>query len=97
MRSRDTRYETDFRFLASVWTRRLTIGQLPGFPGECYGILVYVSLGLPQQLQAKLEEVRYRLALLFRPRHPLAIQYEQVLKNKLYMNNAIYNTVGIID
>jgi Phosphotransferase enzyme family len=84
-------------FFAAAWNNRPTVEQSLGLLDEYYDILDQVSQGLPEQLQAKLGEVRQELPLLFRPDYPMAFQHDDLLENNIHVDETTGHITGIVD
>ncbi|RSL85133.1 hypothetical protein CDV31_016613 [Fusarium ambrosium] len=84
-------------FFAAAWNNRSTVEKPPGLLDEYYDILDQVSQGLPEQLQAKLDEVRQELPRLFRPDYPTAFQHDDLLENNIHVDEATGRITGIVD
>ncbi|KAH7019622.1 hypothetical protein EDB80DRAFT_820092 [Ilyonectria destructans] len=84
-------------FFTSVWNNRPSVKQPFSLLNNYYSILNQVSYNLPKRLQAKLDEVRQGLPLLFRPSYPMAFRHDDLLENNIHVDEATGHITGIVD
>jgi hypothetical protein len=85
-----------YRFFASAWINKPahTLEPPSGLLGEYYNILDEVSLDLPAQLQAKLDDIRQELPRLFQSSYPLVLQHDDLLENNIHVDEATGHITG---
>jgi hypothetical protein len=85
-----------YRFFASAWINKPahTLEPPSGLLGEYYKILDEVSLDLPAQLQAKLDDIRQELPRLFQSSYPLVLQHDDLLENNIHVDEATGHITG---
>ena len=66
----------------------------PGLLNEYSKILDKVYPDLSAQFQAKLDDVRQELLWLFRSSYPMVLQYDDLLVNNIYVDEATGYIIG---